>query len=470
MKNNILAEVNRVREIMGLDLLNEQIDVDDEIIVTPTTATTATTATTITSPYIKWQPDDGPAFYTLEEYKDKNITMKVGGYRYIGPFEPEGYTTLFTDMEEIEGEDFRLSVPVTPVIGGNMDIPFIEIFNRKSKPTGQAPHGLKYNMSEGAKFIGPQTEDWNFQNTSAGGSQNIYANIGEELRHIQGMQTTGQYRLLAYGQNTTQNKLAILITTIALREIDELEAMGKTEGKTQGKSGYLSIKNYIPRRRGMAWHLMGNMVLLPTAGIIDSSGTPSTGTTGTTIPDVITQDFNFRVNNPFEFDKAAITLEAQDALEKEMQALFELDDGEGDKLQQYIDKYLKGKEVIIYASSSIDANPEEIGGGQYVGTKNCAQRVNGQPTIKRKDYNLCLSQARAEAVAEYLKTTYPNIFGEAIFKSIGEGERESPNSVFANFGSAEQKAHSANNREATKEDRRFEFDLPGATFKDNIIQ
>ena len=32
MKKNILAEVNRVREIMGIDLLNEQVDVEDEII------------------------------------------------------------------------------------------------------------------------------------------------------------------------------------------------------------------------------------------------------------------------------------------------------------------------------------------------------------------------------------------------------------------------------------------------------
>ena len=52
MKKNVLAEVNRVREIMGITLLNEQVDVDDEIIVEPETE----------SPYIKWEPNDGPAF------------------------------------------------------------------------------------------------------------------------------------------------------------------------------------------------------------------------------------------------------------------------------------------------------------------------------------------------------------------------------------------------------------------------
>ena len=56
----------------------------------------------------------------------------------------------------------------------------------------------------------------------------------------------------------------------------------------------------------------------------------------------------------------------------------ELADGEGDKLQQYVNKYLNGKEVIINAYSSIDADPDEIGGGEYVGPSNCAKRVGGQ--------------------------------------------------------------------------------------------
>tara|TARA_R110001583_G_scaffold26876_5_gene96584 strand:+ start:36 stop:1388 length:1353 start_codon:yes stop_codon:yes gene_type:complete len=450
MKNNILSEVNRVREIMGLNLLNEQIDVDDEIIVEPETE----------SPYIKWEPNDGPAFYTLKELKDKHITMRVGGYRYIGPFEPEGYVTLFTDKEEIEGEDFSLSVPVTPVIGGNMDIPFIEIDNRKSKPGGPGGQdGRFYNLSEGARFIGPQKEQWNFQN-----SEEIYSNIGEELRNARINQTKGQYRFLMYGQNTG-NKLGISVTTIQLKDIDELIAMGKTEGQTKGKKGYLSKINYIPQKGGQAWHLMGDVSIMPTAGIIGMGGDIPD------VPDVITQGFDFRADNPFEFDKAGITDEAKEVMSAKMLGLFELKKGEGDKLQQYIDKYLKGKEVIINAYSSIDADPEEIGGGEYVGPKNCAKRVNGQPTIKRKDYNLCLSQARAEAVADYLKLEYPEIFGEVIFNPIGHGEdNESGKGVFAPYGSAEQKEHAANNREATKTDRRFQFSLPGATFKDNVIQ
>jgi len=450
MKNNILAEVTRVRQIMGLELLNEQVVPDDEIIVEPETD----------SLYIKWQPTDGPAFYTLKEFKDKHITMRVGGYRYIGPFESKGYVTLWTDKEEIEGEEFSLSVPVTPVIGGNMDIPFIEIDKRKSKPGGPGGQdGRFYNLSEGARFIGTQKEQWNFQN-----SDEIYADIGEEIPNSGINQTKGQYRFLMYGKNTG-NKLGISITTIQLKDIDELIAMGKTEGQTKGKKGYLSKINYIPQKGGQAWHLMGDVLIMPTAGRIGMGGDIPE------VPDVITQGFDFRADNPFEFDKAGITAEAKEVISAKMLGLFELEKGEGDKLQQYIDKYLKGKEVIINAYSSIDADPEEIGGGEYVGVKDCAKRVNGQPTIKRKDYNLCLSQARAEAVAEYLKLEYSDIFGEVIFKPIGHGEsNESGNGVFAKFGSAEQKAHQATGRDATKTDRRFDFSLPGATFKDDVIQ
>ena len=456
MKKNILVEVNRVREIMGLDLLNEQIDVDDEIIVEPVTD----------SPYIKWQPTDGPAFYTLKEFKDKHITMRVGGYRYIGPFEPEGYTTLFTDMEKIEDEDFKLSVPVTPTVGGNMDIPFIEIDDRKSKPVGQ-----ESLYGGGAMFIGPQADQWNFQLSSLGGSQNIYDNIGEEFGKAGILQTKGQYRFLMYGKHTG-NKLGLSVSSIRLRKIDVLKAKGKKEGEYDKKTGYLSKNNYIPQNctkrckddKHYAWHLTGPVHIMPTAGIIGMGGdTPD--------PIIVTENFKFTVENPFEFDKAGITPEAKLAIEDEMLLFKELKKGEGNKLQQYIDKYLKGKEVMVYAYSSIDADPDEIGGGEYVGPSNCAKRVNGQPTGLRKDYNLCLSQARAEAVAEFLKTEYPEIFGKVIFKPIGKGEsNKSGNGVFAKFGTAKQKAHQAKNREATASDRRFEVDLPGATFKNNVIQ
>ena len=55
--------------------------------------------------------------------------------------------------------------------------------------------------------------------------------------------------------------------------------------------------------------------------------------------------------------------------------------------------------------------------------------------------------------------------------AIGHSEdNESGNGVFAPYGSDEQKKHAANNREATRTDRRFQFSLPGASFDDDVIQ
>jgi len=239
----------------------------------------------------------------------------------------------------------------------------------------------------------------------------------------------------------------------------------KTKGENKGKKGFLSMTNYIPYKKGLAWHLTGQLYPLSEGEPGDIPDIPED------TPLVITIGFDFRANNPFEFDKAGITDKSKQEIEDEMEGLWELRAGEGDKLQQYIDKYLNGKEITINAYSSIDADPDELGGGEYVGPKNCAKRVGGRPTGLRKDYNLCLSQARAEAVAEYLKLEYPEIFGGVIFKPIGHGEsNESGNGVFAKFGSAEQKEHQRNGRDATKTDRRFEFSLPGATFKDDVIQ
>jgi hypothetical protein len=84
MEKNTLKEINRLKEIMGLDIIQEQIDVEDEIIVEPTKE----------FPYVKWN-SNGLTIYTEKEYKGKNIGGPVGGYRYIGPFGDNGCTSSY---------------------------------------------------------------------------------------------------------------------------------------------------------------------------------------------------------------------------------------------------------------------------------------------------------------------------------------------------------------------------------------
>ena len=306
MEKNILKEINRLKEIMGLDIIQEQIDVEDEIIDEPTKE----------FPFIKWN-SNGLTIYTEKEFKDKNIGGPVAGYRYIGPFGDKGYATLAKQgVTEFDGERIRLDEPKYPLIGGNMDIPFIEIDNRKSDAQGQA------NLyKEGSRFVGNQSESWKYQ------YDEMYDRIGEDIRTYGIQQTKGQFRFLVYGTKTKQ-RLAMAVTSIRLRKIEELKAMGKTEGETSKKKGSLSMNNYIPKNKKYAWNLEGDVRLLPTAGIEEWQEK---------IPEVVTQEFNFSVDDPFEFDKADITKAAAQAIKRELSRLYDLaDDG-------LLDQYIKYK-------------------------------------------------------------------------------------------------------------------------------
>lgn len=435
MEKNTLKEINRLKEIMGLDIIQEQIDVEDEIIVEPTEF-----------PYVKWN-SNGLTIYTEKEYKGKNIGGPVGGYRYIGPFGDNGYATLAKKGDtEFDGERIRIDEPKYPLIGGNMDIPFIEIDNRKSDAQGQV------NLyKEGSRFVGNQSESWKYQ------YDEMYDRIGEDIRTYGIQQTKGQFRFLVYGTKTKQ-RLAMAVTSIRLRKIEELKAMGKTEGETSKKKGYLSMNNYIPKNKEYAWNLEGDVRLLPTAGIEEWTPKPP--------PDTVTQEFKFSVTDPFEFDKADITQSAAESIKDELNKIYILK--QQGVLKQYLQKKLNGKQIIVNAFSSIDANPEEMGGGKF---PKCSTIKNGSPTGLRKDYNLCLSQARAESVVKHLQEKYSDLFGKVKLKAIGGGENnKSGKAVYANYNTPKQKQHEKEGRVATKEDRRFEVQLPKAVIKNGKLQ
>jgi len=456
MKKNILSEINRLKEIMGLEIINEQIDVEDEVIDEPTQE----------FPYVKWN-SKGLTVYTEKEFENKNIGGPVAGIRYIGPFGNQGYTTLQPKgVVKFDGERIRLYEPGGMLVGGNMDIPFLEIDNIKSDTTGQNSY---YDLGEGSRFVGNQAESWKYQRSE------LYDNIGEDLGTYGIQQTKGQFRMLVYG-NKTKQKLAIGVVSIQLKKIDELKAMGKAEGETSKKKGYLSMNNYVKKpRTSYAWHLSGDLRLLPTAGIEEWTPKPP--------PDTITQDFTFNVEDPFEFDKPDITPEAKKAIKRELSRLYDLND-EG-LLDQYIKYKINGKQIVVNAYSSIDAKSDELGGG---GVKEC-----NPGKVTRAKYNLCLSQKRAETIVNHLNTDYSDIFGEANLIAKGMGELESPNSVNEpyhlkataehikkypelklilgqSFRNPPQLKHSNENRVTTAADRKFVVNLPGAKFKDGKIQ
>ena len=187
-------------------------------------------------------------------------------------------------------------------------------------------------------------------------------------------------------------------------------------------------------------------------------------------------EYKFEVTDPFEFDKPDLTPSAEDAIAKEMQEVYKL------KKLGFLEDYLKtkinGKDIIVQAYSSIDAKSDELGGG---GVTECKPGK-----VMRKDYNLCLSQKRAETIVNHLNGAFTDIFGEANLIAKGMGELESPNSMHEpyylkataehikkypelklrlgqRFRNPPQKAHSDANRVATAADRKFVINLPGYT-------
>ena len=160
--------------------------------------------------------------------------------------------------------------------------------------------------------------------------------------------------------------------------------------------------------------------------------------------------FKFQVTDPFEFDSPELSEKAENAIKNEMNKIYKLkDDG---ILERYITTQIKGKNIIVDAYSSIDAASDETGGGNV---KECKPGK-----VMRKDYNLCLSQKRAETIVNHLNTEYADIFGGAKLIAKGRGELESTNSMKEKWGHPDQVAHKNAGRVATKEDRKFVINLP----------
>jgi hypothetical protein len=171
-----------------------------------------------------------------------------------------------------------------------------------------------------------------------------------------------------------------------------------------------------------------------------------------TPPEVIAFDFVVETAKNYEFDKAELTQQAKD----------EIDDNITEKFLSILPKYqegylkfIKDKEIPVYAYASIDADPYAMDGGFYEG---CSQYGVGKGP--RKDYNKCLSQARAQKVVDYLKTTQGGIFKDVNFKPVGMGETCQFSGLcwtVKKKGSNEKSPYSTSK---TYPDRRFSVNFP----------
>lgn len=150
-------------------------------------------------------------------------------------------------------------------------------------------------------------------------------------------------------------------------------------------------------------------------------------------------------SEPFIFDTITLTPESSNEIEKFVNKIKEVKSVYGEKKYNDYVTFLKKQPIEVLAYSSKDADPNEKVQGNYKPCKGYGDKTRGQ-------YNLCLSQARADEIAKILNEKLPEI-GAFVGKGMGET---------TNFGPGWTKEKPTNTDE-TLPNRRFMVSLPKYT-------
>tara|TARA_R110002020_G_scaffold455_1_gene2315 strand:+ start:6072 stop:7424 length:1353 start_codon:yes stop_codon:yes gene_type:complete len=445
MKNTILSEINRVREIMGI--INEQkvkTVVGKEIVEGPMTQVLNQLVREKESKLLKnWK------FYITSS--DKTIFLQLANKEIQSSSKKRRFIkNPTTGRQEISLNNNSIVIPVS--IGGE------GLFEELNKYK-EFNHFFNTN-TEAADILKKQIQNLklNIEVYSVGGAGKIEIFVDKNKRKNRkkyepnvfsmddGVPTSILLPLTSKDEGSGTNSAAIVVNKDVLVSI------------TSG-----GIASYLPS-------------LTLRAPVIETEPNYEPEEP----PEVFARDivFKLQVTDPFEFDSPDITENAKNEIKAGLDRLVE-DLNDENVYEQYINTKIKGKDIIVNAYSSIDAKSDEVGGG---GVSDCSPGG----TTTRAQYNLCLSQKRAETIVNYLKSEFPEIFGEANLIAKGMGELESPNSVNEpyyikataehikkypelklrlgqRFRNPPQKKHSDENRKSTAADRKFVINMPEFT-------
>jgi hypothetical protein len=161
-------------------------------------------------------------------------------------------------------------------------------------------------------------------------------------------------------------------------------------------------------------------------------------------------DFVVEANKNFVFNQADLTQEAIDIIDKNI--IDEWNSIPQNRKEGYLE-FIKDKTINVNAYASIDALSNFKISGEYSPCRN--------PGQLRKVYNKCLSQARAEAVVEYLKTIADGAFKNVNFVANGMGETNQFSGLkWDNEAISKTDISNPRSTDETKSDRRFEVKFP----------
>ena len=146
---------------------------------------------------------------------------------------------------------------------------------------------------------------------------------------------------------------------------------------------------------------------------------------------------------PFIFDSTTIHPDSVKKIDNFINKIKEVKIQNGDDVYKKYIQFLKSNPIIVNAYSSIDGDPSQ----KVVNGKVQACRGYGDGT--RSQYNLCLSQKRAEVIANELNSKLPELGN---FKGVGMGETDKFD--------VDKKWPNVTNDKDTLLNRRFEVILP----------
>lgn len=157
--------------------------------------------------------------------------------------------------------------------------------------------------------------------------------------------------------------------------------------------------------------------------------TPPPTPTPTPTTDVMPIAITFDLQDPFRFDKTQLTNAGETSFNNfitDFKTLKQTYANVWDKYLKFLKLESEKNPIYLRGYSSIDGDPKKIIADSATSAKTYApcRKSGGRP---RADYNLCLSQARAEETLERIEKELPELSG--IFTAKGMGETTN----FANF-------------------------------------
>ena len=148
--------------------------------------------------------------------------------------------------------------------------------------------------------------------------------------------------------------------------------------------------------------------------------------------------FAIKVTDPFEFDKTVFYPETKQTLDNFVSEINQHLNNES--YGQQFREFLSQNPINVFAYASIDADSKEISQGRLPSCQD--------PTQTKEEYNLCLSNARANVVKDYLESNIEGI--NVVAEGKGETDKFAPGKKWPDVKDPKQ----------TKENRALEIIVP----------